>query len=58
MSFWSRMAGSLNYARVDTESISALIPQISSAFIQSRIRLVEIVARFIFFNFKIIFYLI
>lgn len=41
------MAGSLSYARVDTEAVSAYIPQICAAFIQSRIRLAEAVARFI-----------
>uniref|UniRef100_A0A915D4X1 Exportin-7/Ran-binding protein 17 TPR repeats domain-containing protein n=1 Tax=Ditylenchus dipsaci TaxID=166011 RepID=A0A915D4X1_9BILA len=45
LSFWSRMAGSLSYARVDVESIAESVPQVCAAFIQSRIRLCELVVR-------------
>uniref|UniRef100_A0A915MF38 Exportin-7 n=1 Tax=Meloidogyne javanica TaxID=6303 RepID=A0A915MF38_MELJA len=45
MSFWSRMAGSLTYARVDVDLISAAIPKVCSAFIRSRVLLSENVVR-------------
>ncbi|KAI1719305.1 exportin-7-B [Ditylenchus destructor] len=45
MSFWSRMAGSLSYSRVDVEFISESVPQVCTAFIQSRIYLCEVVVR-------------
>uniref|UniRef100_A0A914P2G4 Uncharacterized protein n=1 Tax=Meloidogyne incognita TaxID=6306 RepID=A0A914P2G4_MELIC len=52
MSFWSRMAGSLTYARVDVDLISAAIPKVCSAFIRSRVLLSENVVRLFFkFNF-------
>ncbi|KAF7633265.1 hypothetical protein Mgra_00007366 [Meloidogyne graminicola] len=45
MSFWSRMAGSLTYARIDVDLISAAIPKICTAFIRSRVLLCENVVR-------------
>uniref|UniRef100_A0A183BLN1 Importin N-terminal domain-containing protein n=1 Tax=Globodera pallida TaxID=36090 RepID=A0A183BLN1_GLOPA len=45
ISFWSKLAGSLSYARVDVELISACIPKVCTAFIQSRIALCESVVR-------------
>ncbi|KAL7073722.1 hypothetical protein ACQ4LE_007266 [Meloidogyne hapla] len=45
MSFWSRMAGSLTYARIDVDLISAAIPKVCSAFIRSRVLLCESVVR-------------
>ncbi|KAL3083211.1 hypothetical protein niasHS_011013 [Heterodera schachtii] len=45
ISFWSKLAGSLGYARVDVELISLCIPKVCTAFIQSRIALCESVVR-------------
>lgn len=39
------MVGSLSYARVDVDFISACVPQVCSAFIRSRISISEAVVR-------------
>lgn len=45
MSFWSKLAGSLMYSKSEPEEIAHKIPAICIAFIQSRLRLSEMVVR-------------